>query len=335
MIDFSQVHSRDDLYEMVSRVGSRSLGADHVTLYILDPEQEALAGPQEGDVVALDSDGLPARAAFGRETIFECLDLPIPGGDGEVTAPMPVVCCPVVSEGRVSGALLAVRTQTGAPTFEGADQARVEDFARAVGAGLVTLQLREDLQGFALHAEEWLVAAVEQMAPGGDGHVWRVSQMAKWLAECLGFTPADTRRIWTAARYHDLGWVLGGGRPRWEVERYHATTAARELKAVRLLEHIAPLVETHHERFDGSGFPAGLGGSSISLEGYVLAFCDDLDEWLQGWITKDEEVAAERRATLGAGLRAFIEERAPVHHPRVISVFTELEGASPLRALYS
>ena len=105
------------------------------------------------------------------------------------------------------------------------------------------------------------MAAVEQMAPGGDGHIWRVSQMAKWLAECLGFSAADARRIWTAARYHDLGWVLGAGRsPLGLVERYHPTTAARELKAVRLLEHIAPLVETHHERFRRERFPCRAGG---------------------------------------------------------------------------
>lgn len=333
MIDFSQVHSRDDLHAMVSRVGARSLGADHVTLYILDPERELLAGSQEGDVVPLHSDGLPAQAAFSRETLSTRLDLPRPDGDG--TASMPVICCPVVSEGKVSGALLALRFEPESPAFGDDDRVRAEDFARAIGAGLVTLQLREDLQGFALHAEEWLVAAVEQLAPGGDGHVWRVSQMARWLAEALGFTPADVRRIWTAARYHDLGWVLGAGRPRWEIERHHPTMAARELKGVRLLEHVAPLVEVHHERFDGSGHPAGLSGSAIPLEGYVLAFCDDLDEFVQAALARDDEPGIDREARVEAAIGAFLEQRAPVHHPRLVAMFVELEGASPLRSLYA
>jgi HD-GYP domain-containing protein (c-di-GMP phosphodiesterase class II) len=52
---------------------------------------------------------------------------------------------------------------------------------------------------------------------------------------------------------------------------------ARLLARIRLWEHLAPLVQHHHERWDGSGYPDGLSGDAIPLESRIIAVCEAFD----------------------------------------------------------
>jgi HD-GYP domain-containing protein (c-di-GMP phosphodiesterase class II) len=57
----------------------------------------------------------------------------------------------------------------------------------------------------------------------------------------------------------------------------HTVLGARLLARIRLWEHLAPLVQYHHERWDGSGYPDALSGDAIPLESRIIALCEAFD----------------------------------------------------------
>jgi len=108
--------------------------------------------------------------------------------------------------------------------------------------------------------------------------------VASRLAELMGLTIDQRRRCLSAARLHDVRKVgippailtkPGALRPaEWAIMRDHVRIGAELLAACDQTRDIAPVVADHHERFDGSGYPAGKRGAQITLEARVIAVAD-------------------------------------------------------------
>ena len=91
---------------------------------------------------------------------------------------------------------------------------------------------------------------------------------------------------------HDIGCmsipdtILGKPGPLTDEEtafvRQHPAAGARILDAAPALHHLAPIVRSIHERFDGSGYPDGLAGAQIPLEARIIAVCDAFDTMVHG-----------------------------------------------------
>ena len=120
-------------------------------------------------------------------------------------------------------------------------------------------------------------------------HTVRVGTAAARLAAAVGFSPAEAALIEEAAPLHDIGKVaipdavlLKRGRlseQEFEVVKTHAVIGAHILgggdsELLRLAEQVA---HTHHERWDGGGYPRGLRGEAIPLAGRVVAVVDVFD----------------------------------------------------------
>jgi len=120
-------------------------------------------------------------------------------------------------------------------------------------------------------------------------HVQRVGAYAKMLAECYGL-PADiSYMINRAAPLHDIGKVgirddilLKPGKldsDQRETMKTHAEMGA-EIRGNHdslLLQLAASIAQSHHERWDGKGYPTGLAGESIPIEGRITAISDVFD----------------------------------------------------------
>ena len=117
-------------------------------------------------------------------------------------------------------------------------------------------------------------------------HLHRVSAYCALLGERLGEDP-DLLRV--AARLHDVGMAAvsdavlrkpGALTPdeRREVQE-HAELGYRMLceSGIELLETAARIACTHHERWDGAGYPRGLAGEDIPLAGRIVAVVDTFD----------------------------------------------------------
>jgi len=125
------------------------------------------------------------------------------------------------------------------------------------------------------------------------GHGRRVAALARDLARSMSLSSEETLDIFVAGLLHDVGLIgvsdellvrLDGRGTSAEDALYrdHSSLSARALAAMEDMLPVVRLVEAHHERFDGTGFPLGTAGDAIPLGARILAFADVLDDLTQG-----------------------------------------------------
>lgn len=133
---------------------------------------------------------------------------------------------------------------------------------------------------------ERLVAAVETRDRYLHGHSQRVARLSWMVARRLGLPRAEVTRIRTAAALHDVGKINTPtailhkpGRltdEEFAVIKRHPDDGA-EMAAVLRDPGLTAIVRHHHERLDGSGYPAGLTGESIPIGARIVAVVDTFD----------------------------------------------------------
>jgi putative two-component system response regulator len=154
------------------------------------------------------------------------------------------------------------------------------------------LSMRESARSQRLSAEETvrrLSRAIEFRSRETWEHIERVGELSALLAQRLGFDSGYVDKIRVAAPMHDVGKVavpdsvlLKPGpldpREREDMERHtvigHDVLSGSEAEVIQLAASIAL---THHERFDGTGYPAGVAGREIPVEGRIAAVADVFD----------------------------------------------------------
>lgn len=134
-----------------------------------------------------------------------------------------------------------------------------------------------------------LARAAEYRDDESGEHVWRVARGCALLADALGEPSERVELLMRAARLHDVGKIvipdgilLKPGRltaAEYEVVKSHTTVGHELLSGSHspLMQLAAELALTHHERWDGKGYPQSLKGEEIPLAARVLAVIDAFD----------------------------------------------------------
>ncbi|KMO37541.1 transcriptional regulator [Methylobacterium variabile] len=222
-------------------------------------------------------------------------------------------CDPVEIRARVTNLLALSRAYR-------AERAQAAQLAQEVAAAVALVEARER------EIVTVLMRAAEHRDTDTGDHVARVASYTALIAEALGLPPERCRLISLASTMHDVGKIaipdailLKPGplsaEERREMER-HAERGARILAnsssdVVRLAAEIAA---SHHERWDGAGYPNGLSGSDIPLSGRIVAVADVFDA-----LTSDRPY---KRAWSLEAAHAFLLREAGAHFdPAVIEAF--------------
>ena len=142
--------------------------------------------------------------------------------------------------------------------------------------------------------QEAVVQFVETMAQALDardkytaGHSDRVSANSKTIAEAMGLTPVDVEVIRIGGRLHDIGKI---GIPdtvlqkpgkltddEYALIKLHPKIGKKILEGVERFQEYLPIVELHHEDYDGGGYPYGLNGKSVPLGVRIVHVTDVFD----------------------------------------------------------
>lgn len=170
----------------------------------------------------------------------------------------------------------------------------------------------EEAKSAAERAEVEVVVRLARVAEWKDdtlgGHNQRIARYCMLVGRELGMDEERLRHLFHGALLHDIGKVgipdmlLRKRAPLTEDEvfqmRQHVVIGARLLEGSQdpLLRTAHAIALTHHERWDGTGYPAGLKGEAIPLEGRIAAVCDVFDALLSKRHYKDawsDEAAQE------------------------------------------
>ncbi len=160
-----------------------------------------------------------------------------------------------------------------------------------------------------------------------EGHSRRVTELAVQLAARLGLKGEELVHVRRGALLHDIGKMgvpdsilLKPGKldpEEWEIMKQHTTLAYELLSGIRFLRPALAIPHSHHERWDGTGYPLGLKGRDIPLAARLFAVADVYDA-----LTSDRPY---RQAWPKQRAVEHLKEQSGTHFdPDVVKVFLEM-----------
>lgn len=143
------------------------------------------------------------------------------------------------------------------------------------------------LQRLSIETIQTLAHAIDAKDPYTIGHSSRVSQYSVSIAQALGWDADRVDDIKYSALLHDIGKIgvpdsiLNNPRRLTDVEyeiiKSHTTMGGDILKGRTMIRSAEDVARSHHEKYDGTGYPRGLKGSDISEEARIVAIADAFD----------------------------------------------------------
>jgi diguanylate cyclase (GGDEF)-like protein/putative nucleotidyltransferase with HDIG domain len=192
----------------------------------------------------------------------------------------------------------------------------------------------EDQQRHVQQTSDLHLATIEALARAIDAkdqttqtHIRRVQEYAAGLARAAGLSAGEIQGVKTAALLHDIGklavpeHILTKPGPLTQEEfqkiRIHPEVGAEIIAAVPFPYPVAPLILSHHERWDGKGYPHGLAGDRIPIGARILTVVDYYDA-----------VTTERPYHKALGQQSAIamlkHEAGRALDPRLVATFVEI-----------
>jgi PAS domain S-box-containing protein len=197
-------------------------------------------------------------------------------------------------------------------------------------------QAIEELQASRQETVERLTRAIEMHDADTGEHVNRMASTAAFLGCKLGMDGEQVRLLRTAAPMHDVGKVATPGEilrkpgpltPAERKEMQRHTTVGHEILSgsdSELLQIAASIALTHHERWDGTGYPLGLKGDEIPLEGRIVAVADVFDAMLSDRCYRPALPAAEAFRAIEEGKETHFDPKIAdillAHRDEVLSL---------------
>lgn len=146
---------------------------------------------------------------------------------------------------------------------------------------------REQLEEISLQLMQTLSTTIEAKDEYTRGHSYRVAEYSALIARELNWDEDEIRNLKNAAYLHDIGKI---GIPdnilnkpvkltdeELGVIKEHTVIGAEILKNITLIDHVKEAARSHHERYDGRGYPDGLKGEEIPLYARIIAVADSFD----------------------------------------------------------
>ena len=247
-------------------------GTDHVTA-------ERLALGLGGDICT--------RVMASGEAVIESMEHR--SADESPLNPRAVLCVPITLRGKPLGVLFLANYQVG-HTFTADHQSLVTELAAQAAVAIDNARLFEDREEVILASLEALANAVDARDPYTAGHSERVTQYALMIARHMHYAPKDQGawvRLERGGRLHDIGKI---GVPdavlqnpgklteaQFETMKSHTVVGFNILSSLRMLTDELVIVRSHHERFDGKGYPDRKKGDEVPMFAWIVSAADAID----------------------------------------------------------
>lgn len=163
-----------------------------------------------------------------------------------------------------------------------------------------------------------LIDIIERRDTYTGGHSQRVAKYSKMIAEHMGFSAKECKEIYQAGILHDIGKVaipdsiLLKPNTLNEIEysliQKHVSIGYEMLKNIPMFSSLAEIIKSHHERYDGSGYPDGLKKDEIPIAAQIMAVADTFDAMTTSRIYKG-------RKSVGSAIDE-LKELSDIHHSK-------------------
>ncbi len=184
----------------------------------------------------------------------------------------------------------------------------------------------EAMSALHLRTIEALALAIEAKDHTTHDHIQRVQIYAMELAKELKLSKRETDALRAAALLHDIGKlavpehiISKPGRltpEEFEKMKIHPVVGAEILERVEFPYPVAPIVRAHHEKWDGTGYPAGMVGEAIPMGARIIAAVDCLDA-----LASDRQY--RRALPIDEAMKVVVSESGKAFDPRVVELLAK------------
>ncbi|MCP4633059.1 MAG: response regulator [candidate division Zixibacteria bacterium] len=215
------------------------------------------------------------------------------------------LCHPIYIQNKLSGQIHLIRLTNTKP-FSGNNLAELSLICSKASAAIENAYLVKNLEETYLATLSALANAIETRDQYTRGHTERVFKAAEAMAVEMGWDEEKIKVLRMGGLLHDIGKIgvpdaiLNKPGPltkeEFDIMKSHPLLGAKIVTGIPFLQPALPYILYHHERYDGKGYPHGLSGQDIPIEGRILAIVDTIDAitsdrpYRKG---KDMEVALE------------------------------------------
>ncbi len=196
-----------------------------------------------------------------------------------------LVAVPLVTDEDSIGVLIGLNKLK--EDFDSVDLKLISAIGSQAAVFLANSRLYADLQDLLMGVLHALTASIDAKDPYTSGHSQRVALISRHLAEECNFRPEKVQQLYLAGLLHDIGKIgvseaILCKEGKLTEEEYddikrHPLLGARILGGIRQLDDVIAAILYHHERPDGKGYPEGLKGEEVPIEGLIIGLADGLD----------------------------------------------------------
>lgn len=189
-----------------------------------------------------------------------------------------VLCAPLVALDQLNGVIYITKASL-AEQFSEEDLDLVTTIGIQTGMALQSIYSTQELHKLFLNTVKTLVSAIEMRMPSSKGYSSQVANYATAISFTLGLKKEEIKRIQLSALLHNLGRIALSDaditqKPEKKeeyVEYKQALMAEKLLLENTGMVDLLPGIKYHNERWDGAGYPEGLEGEGIPLDGRIIA----------------------------------------------------------------
>jgi putative nucleotidyltransferase with HDIG domain len=197
-----------------------------------------------------------------------------------------ILCVPLKAKDNLIG-VIYVDNKAREGIFNESHRSLLSNFANQAGVAIENAQLFNDLSISYDQTLDALVAALDVRDHETEGHTRRVVLYSLSLAQKLGMSEEQQLDLRRGALMHDIGKLgipdsilLKKGpltAKEWELMRHHPALGVRMLEGIVFFKGAIEVIGSHHEHYDGKGYPKGLKGDEIPLVARVFSVADAFD----------------------------------------------------------
>lgn len=196
-----------------------------------------------------------------------------------------MICVPVKTKEKILGVLEAINKQSGDFTDE--DMEILTALSNQVAVAIENAGLYQELKETFYGTAQALAETIEKRDPYTGGHTKRVMNYSLAIGRVMGLEKSEMENLKLAAILHDIGKIgirddvlLKPGKLDQEelsIMNMHPRYGAEILNHVKKLKEVIPGMRSHHEKYNGDGYPDKLEGDKIPLIGRIIAVADTFD----------------------------------------------------------
>jgi len=246
-----------------------------------------------------------------------------------------IVCVPLHRDQNVIGALIAIN-KTGKPDFDSVDTKLLISVANECAVYLQNFHLYHDMQELLLGSLRALTSSIDAKDPYTCGHSERVALLSRRLAEQLDLSANEINNMYFAGLLHDVGKIGVSDKVLCKTGRLspdefaqmqkHPQIGSDILRGIKQISEVGLAVLTHHERFDGAGYPRGIAGPDIPLAGRIVQLADSFDAMIS-------QRTYRAALPLNAALAEIIRFSGTQFDPHLVDLFLQNDVPQLLREI--